>query len=60
MGGDENRHAAALTEIKKQVEDFGPGLRVEVSGRLVSKKQHRIVHERPSDRYPLLLTTRQL
>ena len=37
-----------------------PVSRIEAAGRLVAQHQRRLLHQRPSDRDPLLLTARQL
>ena len=59
VGGHQHRDAE-LVDAQQELEDLPADERVEVAGRLVGDDQPRVVDERPGDRRPLLLATRQL
>ena len=56
----EHDRVAGFMEASEQSHNLGAGLRIEVPGRLVGKKNRRIVHERARDRHALALATRKL
>src|SRR3954468_6390434 len=60
MGDEHDRGAAVAVERLHQLENALTGGVVEISGRLVGEQDSWRVGERPRDRDPLLLSTRQL
>ena len=48
-----------LDQLKQIIQNFLAGPRVQVSGRFVGENDIRIVHQRPCNRNPLLLTPRE-
>ena len=47
-------------EVPQHAEHLPAGVEIEAAGRLVAQQQRRLLHQRPGDRDPLLLTARQL
>src|SRR5262245_18139517 len=60
MGHQDKRRAGCGIEVKNQPHDFLCGLRVEVTRGLVGEKNLGPIHERASDRNPLLLSAGKL
>ena len=51
---------ALTVQFLKDCEHLHAGLAIEIAGGLVGQNQIRFVHQRSSDRHPLLLPTRKL
>ncbi len=58
--GDDHDGPAFGVELVEQRQHLGRGPRVERAGRLVGQQQHRLGHDRPGDRDPLLLPAGEL
>ena len=59
MGHEDDSVAGGL-DIGKDIHNLDGGLAVEVTGRLVSEDQRRVIDEGPRDGYALALTTGEL
>lgn len=60
VGGYEQGAFGVVNQVAEQGDDGCPGLRVELTGRLVSEQQPWPGRQRPGDRYSLLLAAGQL
>ena len=58
--GDHHDRAARLVEGVEEIHDFDRSGRIKIAGRLISQNHMRVVNQRPGNRHPLLLATRQL
>jgi hypothetical protein len=59
MGDHQQGPSTGTGQTSQQLEHMIPGFHIQITGRLIGKHQQRIVYQRTSDGYPLLLTTRQ-
>ena len=50
----------AVMELVQEVDDLHARLRIQVTGRLISQDDGRLVHQRPGNGHPLLLPARKL
>ena len=57
---DHHDRPALLGARAQQAQDLGPGVDVEVAGRLVGQQQRRVVDQRAGDREALLLAAGEL
>ena len=57
--GDEDNRAAHAMHLLENLHDFLGGFGIEVAGRLIGHDDVRVIDERPRNRDPLPLTTRQ-
>src|SRR5215471_3084227 len=60
MGNDDHASSLVFRDILQQPHDFVPNLRVEISRRLISQDEGRVIHQGTSYRYPLLFASREL
>ena len=60
VGDQQERCAAAAMQLEKQPDDGGPGLTIEIAGRLVGHQQRRLADECPGQGDALLFTAGQL
>eukprot|EP00659_Diplonema_papillatum_P000289 gene290-411_t len=60
MGHQHQGRAALFVEFEQQVADALAGMAVEVAGGFIGKQHVRFGSKRPGNRYPLLLTPREL
>src|SRR5207237_10858694 len=60
VGGEDERDAALAVEAPHQFDDVAAGGAVEVGGGLVGEHERRLADQRAGDRYPLLLSAREL
>ena len=60
MGRDHQREAQLRVECLEEVEHAGPGVGVELTGRLVAQQQLGLLRERARDCHPLRLPAGQL
>src|SRR5512141_1815982 len=60
MGHQDHRYAGLLVQFHKELHDLNACLGIEISGGFVSKNDRCIVHERPGNSDPLLLTSGKL
>jgi hypothetical protein len=58
--GDQHNRLAAVVQVTQDVKDHISGLRIQIAGWLIRKKDVRVVYKRSCYRNPLLLTAREL
>ena len=58
MRDDDDGLSVTFPQVEEKLVDLGLGLRVKISGRLVSEKDSGIIDKSPGDSDPLLLTSR--
>src|SRR5262245_52416436 len=56
----DNRRSAAPMDVAQKLQDMTSGGRIQIPGRLVGEHERRIVRQRASERYPLLLAAGEL